>query len=227
MPYTADAAGALAVLVPKDRSCPVTETVVRVACGAAAEVPVVLATTPAKPSAVAERQRCKAAQEKAKAQLKEIFMAQKSWMAEHDYFTTLEAIMAEHKAGSPYTVCNGPDDCFSCEHPEAAAKRKAAAQERVKKSEALNALSAAMGTGGSGVSTEATADKPSPDLCNGITPTQQACKVPAGYTGKGTAVKDLRFTSCATANLDGDATLDVWSMNDRNELVNEVDDCAD
>jgi 23S rRNA (guanosine2251-2'-O)-methyltransferase len=41
---TADAAGALAVLVPKDRACPVTETVVRVACGAAAVVPVVRAT---------------------------------------------------------------------------------------------------------------------------------------------------------------------------------------
>jgi len=41
---TADAAGAMAVVVPKDRACPVTDTVVRVACGAAAEVPVVRAT---------------------------------------------------------------------------------------------------------------------------------------------------------------------------------------
>lgn len=41
---TADAAGALAVLVPKDRACPVTETVVRISCGAAAAVPVVRAT---------------------------------------------------------------------------------------------------------------------------------------------------------------------------------------
>lgn len=41
---TADAAGVMAVLVPKDRACPVTATVARVACGAAATVPVVRAT---------------------------------------------------------------------------------------------------------------------------------------------------------------------------------------
>jgi len=41
---TADAAGAMAVVVPKDRSCPVTDTVVRIASGAASTVPVVRAT---------------------------------------------------------------------------------------------------------------------------------------------------------------------------------------
>lgn len=38
---SADGAGALAVIVPKHKSAPVTETVVRIACGAAASTPVV------------------------------------------------------------------------------------------------------------------------------------------------------------------------------------------
>jgi 23S rRNA (guanosine2251-2'-O)-methyltransferase len=38
---TADGAGVLAVVVPRHKTAPVTETVVRIACGAAASVPVV------------------------------------------------------------------------------------------------------------------------------------------------------------------------------------------
>lgn len=38
---TCDGAGVLAVVTPKNHSCPVTETVVRIACGAAAHIPVV------------------------------------------------------------------------------------------------------------------------------------------------------------------------------------------
>lgn len=38
---SADGAGALAVVVPRHKSAPVTETVVRVACGAASSIPVV------------------------------------------------------------------------------------------------------------------------------------------------------------------------------------------
>ncbi len=38
---SADGAGALAVVIPRHKSAPVTETVVRVACGAASSVPVV------------------------------------------------------------------------------------------------------------------------------------------------------------------------------------------
>lgn len=41
---TADGAGVDAVVIPKDRSSPVTETVVRIACGAAESVPVVAVT---------------------------------------------------------------------------------------------------------------------------------------------------------------------------------------
>ncbi len=41
---TADGAGAVAVVIPKHHAAPVTDTVVRVACGAAASVPVVSVT---------------------------------------------------------------------------------------------------------------------------------------------------------------------------------------
>ncbi len=41
---TADAAGAAAVILPKDKSSPVTETVVRVSCGGAQSVPIVRVT---------------------------------------------------------------------------------------------------------------------------------------------------------------------------------------
>lgn len=41
---TADAAGVDAVILPKDKSAPITETVVRVACGAAERVPIVRVT---------------------------------------------------------------------------------------------------------------------------------------------------------------------------------------
>lgn len=41
---TADAAGATAVIVPKDRSAPISETVLRVSCGGAENVPIVRVT---------------------------------------------------------------------------------------------------------------------------------------------------------------------------------------
>ena len=41
---TADAAGVTAVVVPKDKSAPITETVVRVSCGGAESVPIVRVT---------------------------------------------------------------------------------------------------------------------------------------------------------------------------------------
>lgn len=41
---TADAAGAAMVIVPRDRSAPITETVVRVSCGGAENVPIVRVT---------------------------------------------------------------------------------------------------------------------------------------------------------------------------------------
>jgi 23S rRNA (guanosine2251-2'-O)-methyltransferase len=41
---SADGAGVLAVIAPKDRAVPVTETVIRIACGAAESVPVVAVT---------------------------------------------------------------------------------------------------------------------------------------------------------------------------------------
>lgn len=188
------------------------------------------AIPPAAAVAAAKAMRCKSPHQDAKDNLKNIFYAQKSWMAEHDHFASLETIVGNWEPQSRYTVCNGPDDCRSCYGPAVAAKRKAAAREALRKSRALNALSATLGGGvefdekGS----EGGADAPPvEDLCNGIGPTQQACKVPAGYTGKGTPFKELKFSVCATANLDDDDTLDVWSLNDRNELVHEVNDCAD
>jgi len=180
--------------------------------------------------AAAKAMRCKAPHQDAKDQLQNIFYAQKSWMVEHDHFASLDQIAADWEPQSRYTVCNGPDDCRSCYGPAVAAKRKAAAREALRKSPVMNALSAATGGGiefpekGSEGGGDA---PPVEDLCNGIGPTQQACKVPAGYTGKGTPFQQLKFKACATANLDGDATLDVWSLNDRNELVHEVNDCDD
>ena len=41
---TADAAGVTAVIIPKDKSAPITETVVRVSCGGAENVPIVRVT---------------------------------------------------------------------------------------------------------------------------------------------------------------------------------------
>jgi len=41
---TADAAGVVAVIIPKDKSAPITETVLRVSCGGAQNVPIVRVT---------------------------------------------------------------------------------------------------------------------------------------------------------------------------------------
>ena len=58
------------------------------------------------------------------------------------------------------------------------------------------------------------------ESCNGLHPMMQACK-PSAFLNNSTG----EFLLCATANLDGDPELDVWSMTSRGAIVHQSNDC--
>ncbi len=61
--------------------------------------------------------------------------------------------------------------------------------------------------------------------CGPVGPKLIACKQPIGY-GEGEDGRPF-FRICGTGNLDDDDTLDVWSIDDANNMVNEVNDCEE
>ena len=127
---------------------------------------------------------CDQAQSWIKRQLKKAFIAQKSYMAEYDLYTSLDIVGFMPPPGGRYTICNNSQDCRPC-----TAK---------------------------GIDGESNA-------CGPVGPKLIACKQPIGYG----EAEDGRpyFRLCGTGNLDDDDTLDVWSIDDANNLVNEVNDC--
>ena len=61
--------------------------------------------------------------------------------------------------------------------------------------------------------------------CGAVGPKLIACTQPIGY-GEGENGRPY-FRMCGTGNLDDDDTLDVWSIDDANNLINEVNDCEE
>jgi len=59
--------------------------------------------------------QCRAKQSESKTNLKAMYQAQRSWVAEHDEYTTLRGCGFSPEPGNRYTYCQQANDCIPCE----------------------------------------------------------------------------------------------------------------